>query len=134
MTPPMCVTVSMLRRCTRCSGASALERRFIVRAERAGIRSHDMGLHLSCGAQICQEARAVHRTRGSGDRLDYTLTASGRRRLSGRHFLEQFLQLAAFVHFRHDVRAADELPVDIQLRNGWPIGEVFDCLSHFFVL
>jgi len=63
MTPPICVTVSMLRRCTRCSGASALEPKFIVRAERAGIRDHDMGFHVSRGAQICQKARAVLRTR-----------------------------------------------------------------------
>ena len=106
----------------------------MVRAERIGIENHDMGFHVSCGAQMCQQTRAVHRTRGSGDRHDYALTGSGRWRSSGRHFLEQFLQLAAFVHFRHDVRAADELPVDIQLRNGRPIGEVLDCLAHFFVL
>src|SRR5436853_1780037 len=48
--------------------------------------------------------------------------------------LEQFLQFAALKHFGHDVGAADELAVDIQLRNRRPIRVLLDALAYLLVL
>src|SRR5471032_3108913 len=47
---------------------------------------------------------------------------------------QQGLQLARFVHLHQDVRAADELAVDVQLRDRRPVGVVLDALAHFAVL
>ena len=30
----------------------------------------------------------------------------------------------------HDIAAADELAIDIDLRNGWPVGVALDAVSH----
>src|SRR5450830_802316 len=44
--------------------------------------------------------------------------------------LEQGLQFARFVHFAQDVGAADEFTVDVQLRDGRPVGIFLDALTH----
>ncbi|SFN83607.1 hypothetical protein SAMN05216332_10220 [Nitrosospira briensis] len=36
-------------------------------------------------------------------------------------FLEQFLQFTALVQFAHDIGTADELAIDIKLRNRGPV-------------
>src|SRR5690606_19356638 len=36
--------------------------------------------------------------------------------------LQQFVQFTAGVHFRHDVGAADEFAIDVELRNRGPVG------------
>ena len=41
-------------------------------------------------------------------------------------FVEQLGKLAGLVHGGEDVAAANELAVDVQLRNGRPIGELLD--------
>src|SRR5437764_4811595 len=43
------------------------------------------------------------------------------RRASG---VDELLELSALVHLRDDVAAADELPVDEELRDGGPVGPV----------
>src|SRR5262245_22432408 len=48
--------------------------------------------------------------------------------LLGGGFLEQLLQLAAAIHLGHDVRAADEFAVDVELRDGRPVGVLLDAL------
>src|SRR5262249_28364793 len=62
-------------------------------------------------------APAAHRFRGS--------PASWR---SGGLLGEQLLQLPGLVHLAHDVAAADEFAVDVELRNGRPVGVVLDPL------
>jgi len=47
---------------------------------------------------------------------------------------QQLLQLARLVHLLHDVRAADELAVDVELRDGRPVGEFLDALADVRVL
>jgi hypothetical protein len=44
------------------------------------------------------------------------------------------LQLARLVHLHHDVRAADEFAVDVELRDGRPVGEVLDALADLLIL
>src|SRR5258708_32615157 len=46
---------------------------------------------------------------------------------------EQLLQFARFVHFHHDVRAADEFALHVELRNGRPVREPLDALADFVV-
>lgn len=43
---------------------------------------------------------------------------------------EKLGELARLVHLAHDIGSADELPVHIQLGNGWPIGVFLDSLAH----
>src|SRR5450755_2413312 len=47
---------------------------------------------------------------------------------------ERLLQLAGLVHLGHDVRAADELAVDVELWDGRPVGVALDALADLFVL
>jgi hypothetical protein len=47
---------------------------------------------------------------------------------------QDLLQLAALVHLHHDVRAADEFALDVQLRNGRPVAEFLDGLADLIVL
>src|SRR5688572_14437239 len=51
-------------------------------------------------------------------------------RCSGGGFLEQLLELAALVHLGHDVRASDEFAVDVELRDGRPVGVFLDALAY----
>src|SRR5665213_2579499 len=44
-------------------------------------------------------------------------------------FLEQVLQFARLVHFADDVAAADELALDVELRDGRPVREFLDALA-----
>ena len=45
------------------------------------------------------------------------------------HIRQQLLQFARLVHLAHDVRAADEFAVDVELRNRRPVGVVLDALA-----
>ena len=47
-----------------------------------------------------------------------------------KHRLQLFLQLARLIHFSHDVAAADELTLNVQLRYRRPIGVVLDALTY----
>ena len=46
---------------------------------------------------------------------------------------QSLLQFAGFEHFHHDVRTADKFAVDVQLRNGRPVGIFFDALADFII-
>src|ERR1043166_1188613 len=48
-------------------------------------------------------------------------------------FGQQLLQLARLVHLAHDVGAPDEFAVDVELRNGRPVGEFLDALADLRV-
>ena len=37
------------------------------------------------------------------------------------------------MQFRHDVAAADEFTVDVELRDGGPVGVFFDALADGFI-
>src|SRR5574337_2037522 len=64
--------------------------------------------------------------------------ARGRRRQHARSrdasAREQLLQFARLVHLHHDVRAADELALDVQLRDRRPVGVILDALADLLVL
>ena len=49
------------------------------------------------------------------------------------HWCKQLLELAAVIHFDHDVGATDELPFDVELGNGWPIAVFLDTLANGLV-
>jgi len=51
-------------------------------------------------------------------------------RLSGGR-ANQLLQLAFFVHLQHDVGAADEFALDVELRNGRPVAVALDAFADF---
>src|SRR5690348_2397119 len=53
---------------------------------------------------------------------------------SGLLFREQPLQLAGLVHLAHDVAAAHELAVHVELRDGRPVREILDALADLRVL
>src|SRR5688572_21743005 len=46
----------------------------------------------------------------------------------------QLLQLARLEHLLHDVAAADELALHVELRDGRPVGELLDALADLRVL
>src|SRR6476620_3995050 len=46
---------------------------------------------------------------------------------------ERLLKLAGLVHLRHDVGPADELAVDVELRDRRPVGVALDALPNGFV-
>src|SRR5579863_8032237 len=77
-------------------------------------------------AQPQPRPRAITHSRG-GPRGK----ASGR---DGAGFGQQLLQFAALVHLDGDVAAADELAVDIELRESRPIGIGLQRLAHFRIL
>src|SRR2546421_630957 len=68
----------------------------------------------------------LFRFSGEADRL-----TSGRRALLDRQalLLEQALQFAGLEHLAHDVAAADELALHVELRNGRPAGIGLDALA-----
>ena len=43
---------------------------------------------------------------------------------------EQLLQFAGLEHLAHDIAAADELALDVELRNGRPVGIGLDAVAH----
>src|SRR4029077_6340460 len=45
-------------------------------------------------------------------------------------FLEELLQIPGLEHLPHDVAAADELAVDVKLRDCRPVREFLDALAH----
>src|SRR3954470_789388 len=47
---------------------------------------------------------------------------------------EKLLQLAALEHLHHDVGAADELALDVELRHGRPVAKFLDALPDVRVL
>jgi len=47
---------------------------------------------------------------------------------------EQLLQLAGLVHLPHDVAAADEFAVDVELRDRRPVRVILDALAQLLVL
>src|SRR5471032_2933244 len=49
----------------------------------------------------------------------------------GRSGIQQGLQFAGLEHLVHDVRTADELALDVELRNGRPVRVVLDALADF---
>ena len=51
-----------------------------------------------------------------------------------RRFRKQRPQLAGLVHLAHDVRAADELAVHVELRDRRPVRVVFDALANLWIL
>ena len=48
--------------------------------------------------------------------------------------LKHFLQLTILGHFADDVAAANEFPFDVELRDGWPVGEFLDAFAQLIVL
>lgn len=46
---------------------------------------------------------------------------------------ERFLQFARFVHFTDDIAAANKLALNVELRNGRPVGKLLDAFAHFRV-
>ena len=67
---------------------------------------------------------SARRARGSGSR------GSGRSGVAG----HERLKLTALEHLEEDVAAADELPVDVELRDGRPVRERLDALTDLRVL
>ena len=67
-----------------------------------------------------QQPHAVDRAAGAGDADDQ---AAARHALI-RPVAQHLLQLAGLVHLHHDVRAADELAVHVQLRNRRPVARI----------
>src|SRR5579862_2692454 len=68
------------------------------------------------------------------------MAMSGGAALSLRRFLdrdalalEQRLQLAGLEHFAHDIAAADELALDVKLRDGWPVRIALDAAAQVVV-
>src|SRR3546814_12097078 len=53
---------------------------------------------------------------------------------AGRNAVHQLMQFAGFPHLHHDVGAADELALHIELRDRRPVGIVLDALTDFHVL
>ncbi|CVI61865.1 hypothetical protein AGR9A_Cc80122 [Agrobacterium salinitolerans str. Hayward 0363] len=58
---------------------------------------------------------------------------SGRAADADTLFLEVALQFAGLEHLSYDVTAADEFALDVELRDGWPIGIVLDALTDVAV-
>src|SRR5262249_51999777 len=48
--------------------------------------------------------------------------------------LQQALQLAGLEHLAHDIAAADEFALDVELRNGRPVGIGLDAVAQLVVL
>src|SRR5207344_3661658 len=48
-------------------------------------------------------------------------------------FGQQLLQFARLEHLAHDIAAADEVPLDVKLRNGRPVGIGLDAVAHAHV-
>ena len=46
---------------------------------------------------------------------------------------DQLLELPRLIHVDANVAAADELAVDVQLRNGWPVGVLFDAYIYIYI-
>ena len=46
---------------------------------------------------------------------------------------QHLLQFTGLIHLAHDVGAADEFTIHIQLRYGRPVGKLFNALTNFFV-
>ena len=44
---------------------------------------------------------------------------------------EYLPQFARLIHFHHDVRAPDQLPIDVKLRNRRPIAKDLDAVTNF---
>src|SRR5688572_31202335 len=89
-----------------------------------------MSLRSDCGAGVENEPAE---TRKPATRpASFLCLGSGLRRLRGLDALalQQVLQLASLEHLAHDVAAADELALHIELRNGRPAGEVLDALAQ----
>src|SRR5215469_11151193 len=72
-------------------------------------------------ASIAIDAQRIRRTSRS------PRENSGARRDA--FFDEHVLELAVFVHLADDVAAADELALDVELRNRRPVGEFLDALT-----
>jgi hypothetical protein len=47
---------------------------------------------------------------------------------------ESCLQFAGFVHFHHDIAAANQFFIVVELRNGGPVAVLFNSLANVFVL
>ncbi len=43
---------------------------------------------------------------------------------------EQLLKVPTLVHLPHDVTATDEFALDVDLRDGWPVGERLNGVAH----
>src|SRR5262245_54551905 len=74
---------------------------------------------IAMGPYMGLVASSVSDSRHS--RLDLRVNALG---------VQQVAQLARAVHLAHDVAAADELALDVELRNGRPLTEVLDALAQ----
>lgn len=46
---------------------------------------------------------------------------------------EEVMQFAGLVHLGHDIAAADELALDVELGEGGPLAELLEALADFFV-
>jgi len=47
---------------------------------------------------------------------------------------EGLLEFTALIHLGHDVRTTDKFTLDVQLRNGWPVGIILNALANRLVL
>src|SRR5688572_15317585 len=78
---------------------------------------------------------ASFRSRGPPTHFqDLTSPARIRSRLGDLLLFDELLKLASLEHLHHDVRAADELALDVELRNGRPFRIVLDALPDLRIL
>ena len=47
--------------------------------------------------------------------------------------LQHVFKLTTLVQLFNDVTAANQFTLNVQLRNGWPVGVLFDAFSNFLV-
>src|SRR6185503_14658772 len=118
------------------------KQRFMV-STRSHARRYDMRRRLA-DSEI-EPVRAMASRRSalpgpiaiSGPNITRSLSAPRRWRIEGLGGLrarDQLLQLARLVHLAHDVAAADELAVHVELRDRGPVRVLLDALADLLVL
>src|SRR5437868_5280760 len=91
-----------------------------------------------CRSKIDPEGAAATASYGGGRRRTGAVQGWAPRARSGSGsgadrdslFLQHLLQFARLEHLADDVAAADELPLDVELRDRRPVGECLDPLAH----
>ena len=115
------------RRSASASSALAVEAELVVDVEHAGRRRRRGASRSRRARSRSQQAHAVDRAGGAGDADDDAARWPSVNGVSA--MPSSVLQLAGLVHLHHDVRAADELAVDVELRDRRPVGVVLDALA-----
>src|SRR5690606_23786930 len=86
------------------------------------------------GANLSLEKNAPPSGGAHGFDQVAAFSAPGSVRSGNLLFGEQLLQLARLIHLHHDVAAADELALYVELGDGRPVGERLDALANLRVL